>query len=497
MLSRIFCHYHSGTGFYRLLTAVCNTPPVRADGLFRDIDTPLVVTMGDVSLIQYKKVLPIFLLGCGGVGQQLISHILSTRSFHATQGVHISVQAICDSNSLAIREPAQHAELSDVALNQIQLTKSSNLPLSSLSPSDAYTVKALRSDSKTRDLLEHIEQLQSCKGLIVVDCTASKETSIVLTRVVELGHSIVLANKKPLTSSMETYETLCKKQRHLRYESTVGAGLPVIATLTRFLMAGDPVHRVVGALSGTLGYVMNGLQEGKPFSMVVQQAKSLGYTEPDPRDDLSGMDVARKALILARFLGWSINMEDVMVESLFPTHMDQSKMSTEEFLKEGLLLLNAGINDRINSAKTGGKVLRYVATVANGRCNVGMVEVSQDSPLGQLKGSDNLRLPHFEVSSSPAVGTSPMMTALIWAVGVWYAGLGSCAWSAVYATSNERKVSWIAFYINALIFQSRGDNVYMALQTSTKKLLSITAQDRRAQSSTNKLQDCTFCIGRR
>lgn len=333
-----------------------------------------------------KKSLPILLLGCGGVGQQLISHILYNRSLHAAQGVHISVEAVCDTNSLAVNESDQ---LSDAVLRKIQLTKASKLPLSSLPPSEEYIIKVLQSDSKMRSLLQHIEQYSST-GLIVVDCTASEEIAPVLIRATELGHCIVLANKKPLTSSLDTYGRLCKCRCKLRYESTVGAGLPVITALTRFLMAGDPVHQIVGALSGTLGYVMSSLQEGQPFSAVVQLAKSLGYTEPDPRDDLSGMDVARKALILARLVGWYVNMEDIVVESLFPTHMDQDRMSMEQFLTEGLSTLDAALNDRVNSAKSRGNVLRYVATIAEKRCKVGIVEVARDSPLGQLKGSDNL-----------------------------------------------------------------------------------------------------------
>lgn len=342
-----------------------------------------------------SKILPVLLIGCGGVGQQLISRILHTRSLHAAQGVHISVQALCDRNYLAVSNGGKVAELSDAVLNKIQLTKASKFPLSSLSPSDEYIIKALQGDSKMSSVIQHLEHFTST-GLIVVDCTASEEIAHVLSRAAELGYCVVLANKKPLTSSLDLYNRLHRRPRNLRYESTVGAGLPVIASLTRFLMAGDPVHQIIGVLSGTLGLVMSKLQEGQPFSSVVQLAKSLGYTEPDPRDDLNGMDVARKALILARLMGWSMNMEDIEVESLFPTQMDQNKMSMEQFLKEGLPSLDSILDEQVNGAKIGGNVLRYVATVAKGRCKVGIVEVAHDSPLGQLKGSDNL----IEVFSS-------------------------------------------------------------------------------------------------
>lgn len=309
------------------------------------------------------------------------------------EGAYISVKAVCDSKCVVMTGSGGVAELDDAVLKRILLTKASKSCLSSLQSSglvDECNINTLRGDSISGNLSGHLEHWSGSTGLIVVDCTASEETALVLSRAAEMGLCIVLANKKPLTSSLDVYDKLCKRQRRLRYESTVGAGLPVITALTRCLMAGDPIYRIIGALSGTLGYVMSGLQEGRPFSSVVQLAKSLGYTEPDPRDDLSGMDVARKALILARLMGWRINMGDLEVENLFPAEMEQTKMSIEQFLTEGLSSLDGKIDERVLSARLRGCVLRYVAVIGEGRCKVGIVEVPNDSPLGQLKGSDNL-----------------------------------------------------------------------------------------------------------
>ncbi|PNX54536.1 homoserine dehydrogenase, partial [Trifolium pratense] len=139
-----------------------------------------------------------------------------------------------------------------------------------------------------------------------------------------------------------------------------GAGLPVIASLNRIISSGDPVHRIVGSLSGTLGYVMSEVEDGKPLSKVVRAAKSLGYTEPDPRDDLGGMDVARKALILARILGHRINMDSIQIESLYPKEMGPDVMNVEDFLDRGLLLLDKDIQERVEKAASNGNVLRYV-----------------------------------------------------------------------------------------------------------------------------------------
>ncbi|MBK8045949.1 MAG: hypothetical protein IPK16_01705 [Anaerolineales bacterium] len=172
-----------------------------------------------------------------------------------------------------------------------------------------------------------------------------------------------------------------------RWETTCGAALPVIVTLNRLLASGDNVRRIAGTFSGTLGYVMTGLEAGRPFSEVVREAHKRGYTEPDPRDDLGGVDVARKALILARGLGWRMEMTDVQVRGLYPAEM--SRLSVAQFL-EALPALDVEFGDRVATAAADGKVLRYVATIEDGKCRVGLTLVDAASPLGRLTGTDNL-----------------------------------------------------------------------------------------------------------
>eukprot|EP01018_Ginkgo_biloba_P026249 Gb_03928 [translate_table: standard] len=135
---------------------------------------------------------------------------------------------------------------------------------------------------------------------------------------------------------------------------------------------------------------MSELQGGRLFSEVVHAAKTLGFTEPDPRDDLSGMDVARKALILARLLGRRINLENIEVESLYPNEMGPEAMSVDVFLSKGLPTLDKAMEEKIKIAASNGNVVRYVCTIDDSRCKVGLLELPESSPLGQLKGSDNL-----------------------------------------------------------------------------------------------------------
>ncbi|XP_009799306.1 uncharacterized protein [Nicotiana sylvestris] len=334
------------------------------------------------------KNIPLLLMGCGGVGRQLLQHIVSCRSLHAKQGVHLRVVGVCDSKSLVVAPDVFTAELDDSFLLEVCRVKSNGSPLLTLGNFGACQV--FTSPEVLPKVTDIGGLLGKSTGLAFVDCSASAETIGVLNRVVDFGCCVVLANKKPLTVSMDDYDKLVSQPRRLRHESTVGAGLPAIASLNRIISSGDPVYCIIGSLSGTLGYVMSEVEDGKPFSQVVSAAKSLGYTEPDPRDDLGGMDVARKALILARLLGRHINLDDMKIESLYPEEMGPDVMPLEDFLANGLPLLDKNIEDRIKQASANGNVLRYVCLIDDTRCEVGIQEVPKDSALGRLRGSDNV-----------------------------------------------------------------------------------------------------------
>lgn len=332
--------------------------------------------------------IPVILFGVGGVGRALVRQIVALRQFHvATYGLELQFQALCDSDGAIIETNG----LTDVQLRELLQYKEQG---------GKFAHHALGGPQNDPAAIVDIAGRPSPVGTLVVDCTASAATVPALTLALERGYRIVLANKKPLTVEQEVYDRLTSagatshgatgRVRHLgrtRWETTVGAGLPVIVTLNRLVASGDPVTRIAGTFSGTLGYVMTGLQAERPFSEIVREAHKLGYTEPDPRDDLGGIDVARKALILARGIGWPLAMTDVRVTGLYPVEM--SRLSVPEFL-EALPALDRQFRTQVQDAKAVGKVLRYAATVADGQCTVGPVVVDANSPLGRLNGTDNL-----------------------------------------------------------------------------------------------------------
>ncbi|KAI3756260.1 hypothetical protein L1987_56079 [Smallanthus sonchifolius] len=319
-------------------------------------------------------------MGCGGVGRQLLQHIVSSRILHANKGIRLRVVGVCDSKSFLVTLDVLSKEFDDAFLMDICRTKSDRLPL------EKCKCEAFPYSESRRKLTDIAARL----GFVLVDCSASSETIEVITLTLNLGCCAVLANKKPLTCSMEDFDKLFLQPRRIRHESTVGAGLPIIASLSRIISSGDEVTLIIGSLSGTLGYVMSEVENGKPFSEVVKAAKDLGYTEPDPRDDLSGMDVARKGLILARLLGQRFDMSTIRIESLYPDNMGPDMMTLEDFLANGLPLLDNDIEEKIKKASSNGKVLRYVCILQASNCIIGVHEVDEDSALGRLKGSDNV-----------------------------------------------------------------------------------------------------------
>ncbi len=254
---------------------------------------------------------------------------------------------------------------------------------------------------------------------VLVDLTAD-DTSAVLEAALTHGMDLVLANKRPISGRRSVSEALWQtaraRGRRILHEATVGAGLPIIDTYHKLIESGDRVERIEGLLSGTLGYVLGEVSAGVPFSRAVRTAMQRGYTEPDPREDLSGMDVGRKALILARLLGYQGELRRSAVESLVPQWA--RRVSRDEFLAR-LEELDPGWKRRTAAAAAAGTVLRYVATVTHRKVAVGLRAVPATGPLATIKGSDNqLVFSTARYKSNPLVITGPGAGAEVTAAGV-------------------------------------------------------------------------------
>lgn len=229
---------------------------------------------------------------------------------------------------------------------------------------------------------------------ILVDCTGADDMEELYHRAFDAGIHVVAANKKPLTIPWPKREKLIQHartaQREYHYETTVGASLPVIDTLKDLVRTGDSVQLIEGSFSGTLGYLTNELMEGAALEAAVREAKDLGYTEPLPQDDLSGLDVARKALILARELGLELELDDVVIEPMVPAELIE-ELDIEKFF--GLLKeYEPTFSKNIEKIKADGKVLRYIARIdpnAEGaKLVVSSVAVDATHPAASLRGSE-------------------------------------------------------------------------------------------------------------
>ncbi len=224
---------------------------------------------------------------------------------------------------------------------------------------------------------------------ILVDVTA-EDTAALLEGAARAGFDLVLANKRPLAGSRRdasaVREAVEAHGRRLRFEATVGAGLPILDTYRKLIDSGDRVSKIEGCLSGTLGFLLTEIERGRKFSESVRTAVRRGYAEPDPRDDLSGADVGRKALILGRLLGFAGEPEAVPAENLVPERA--RRIPLERFLSQ-LESWDLAWERRVAGASSRKRVLRYVASVTRRRIRVGLVEVAPGEPFGSLAGTDN------------------------------------------------------------------------------------------------------------
>ena len=227
---------------------------------------------------------------------------------------------------------------------------------------------------------------------IFADCTANKEIHNEYLGLFEANISVVTPNKVANSGRYADYvllhQTALKKGVKFLYETNVGAGLPVINTLQGLIASGDRFEKIEGVLSGTLSYIFNNFKAGVKFADIVREAKIKGYTEPDPREDLNGMDVARKILILGREIGLRLEPEDVTIEKLLPENCELAP-TVDDFFKE-LEVSNTYFEDMVNQAESKGEVLRFIATLENNKINIGVKSINKSHPFYMMDGADNV-----------------------------------------------------------------------------------------------------------
>lgn len=314
----------------------------------------------------HTREIPLVFLGLGNIGGTLLRQILETRATVAERtGLRLVPVAVADVSGLLYTAEGLPEATLTAALETTQ---------------DGGTLSALAGARPLADLTTALQP-----GAILADLTASPKTAPTLHAALAAGCGVVLANKIPLAGPWDEAAPLLVHPC-LRYEVTVGAGLPVIQTLHELHDTGDAITLIEGCVSGTLGYLCAELERGVPYSQAVAQARALGYTEPDPRDDLSGKDVARKALILARTAGWPLEAHHLTVEPLYSEAL--AGLSIEAFMAAAPTL-DAAYAARFAEAQAQGNVLRYVARVTPEGGTVGLTAVERDGPLGALRGPGN------------------------------------------------------------------------------------------------------------
>lgn len=292
----------------------------------------------------------------------------------------------------------QIAEQQEIQIEFIAISNSKKILLADISAENDWrsTFEKSAISYDLENVLNYVS-LTHCDQLIAIDATASEAFVQHYDRLIRHGFHIISANKIANTLDYNFYnalrKTLKENKKLFLYETNVGAGLPIIDTIRNLHDSGENITRIRGVFSGSLSYIFNEYSNGNiPFSQILQEAVDKGFTEPDPREDLSGNDVARKLLILARELDLQNEFEDIDIENLIP--VDKRTGSKEDFL-DSLSELDPGFQQVKNQQKEG-HVLRYVGDLygdlfqPKGNLKVSLVSVPQESSLGSLKGTDAL-----------------------------------------------------------------------------------------------------------
>lgn len=337
--------------------------------VIKDSDSKRALRALHAGFFLSRQALSVGLFGPGNIGGTLLDQIArETERLNEQFDVDIRIRAIANSRKMLLDE--EGLDLSGDWRN-------------------LFAEKAVDLDVDT--LVGHVGATYYPHS-VLIDCTTSAQLPQQYVSWLERGIHIVTPNKKAGTSPYPYYrkmmDTCHRTGRRFLYETTVGAGLPVICTLKDLIQTGDRIHRIEGIVSGTLAWLFSSYDGTVPFSAMVRKAKEMGYTEPDPRDDLSGMDVARKTVILARELGYEVEVSQLDVASLVPKELVD--LPVVEFMAR-LDELDDAMLQLYRDAEAKDEKLRYVGMVdTDGVCSVSLKGYPADHPFAQAQGTDNV-----------------------------------------------------------------------------------------------------------
>ena len=365
----------AGRFFYTLGSAGINVRAIAQGASERNIsavigskDMTRALRAVHASFYLSAKTISIGLIGPGSVGSALLDQLASeVERLRASFSLDLRVRAICNSGVMFLED-----QRVDLACWRDDFSKAEPLDIQRF----AKHVNA-----------DHIPHA------VLIDCTANGDVADCYERWLEKGIHIITPNKLAYTGSIEAYKALKgaghSAGTHFLYEATVGAGLPIIQTLNDLVETGDEIKSISGIFSGTLAYLFNVFDGQRPFSEIVREARSLGYTEPDPREDLSGMDVARKAVILAREVGLSLELDDIEVEGLVPESL--IGVSLEHFM-EKLEVFDTPMAEKYEQAKRKNCLLRYAAdlNLIDGTVGVKLGYYPPDHAFSSINLTDNI-----------------------------------------------------------------------------------------------------------
>ncbi len=365
----------SGKFFRALAQANINVSAIAQGSSERSISAVIseskvaeAIAVCHMSFFSSRQILDVILVGVGGVGGELLEQIKRQQQIlKDRQGIEIRVVAVANSKGFI-------KDLKGIDLDAYKdKLNAEGLPLF-----DIRQAKQLIEDS-------HLV------NPVFVDCTSDEKLALSYIELMQEGYHVVTPNKKANTVSYEYYKGLRRtahaNHRKFLYEANVGAGLPVINTLQNLLAAGDELIEFNGIMSGTLSYIFGLVEDGMTLAEATADAYEKGYSEPNPRDDLEGTDVARKLLILARECGFKLELADVQVEAAVdPKFLCGS--SAKEVL-ENLKAADDAFGQRVKEAASQGKVLRYVASIKDGKCRCAVEAVDESNPLYRVRGGEN------------------------------------------------------------------------------------------------------------